>query len=105
VSLPVHLSPEASADLGAAAHWYERQHVGLGLAFLSAVDLAINSLGEWPRLGSIVEGLPDDLKVRRVAVSRFPYHLAYLVSSDRALVIAVAHDRRRPNYWRSRTET
>jgi len=33
--------PEASAELEEAARWYEAQRSGLGLAFLAAVDRAV----------------------------------------------------------------
>lgn len=46
----------------------------------------------------------DDLDVRRVPVSRFPYHLAYLVTPEEIHVLAVAHDRRRPIYWSGRVD-
>jgi hypothetical protein len=39
-----------------------------------------------------------------VPVSRFPYHVAYLVTTDQVHVVAIAHDRRRPIYWSARAE-
>ena len=38
----------------------------------------------------------------RAPISRFPYHVAYIVADDPARILAIAHDRRRPNYWASR---
>ena len=39
---------------------------------------------------------------RRAPVSRYPYHLAYLVADDEIHVLPVAHDHRRPTYWTGR---
>ena len=58
---------------------------------------------QWPDSGPLFEGLPAELLVRRVPVSRFPYYLAYLVTSDAIHVLAIAHERRRPGYWSGRT--
>lgn len=104
MSRKVQFFSEASAELEDAARWYEERHGGLGLAFLTAVDVAVESLVRSPLAGALLEGLPEDLNVRRVAVSRFPYHLAYLVTEDQVHVLAIAHDRRRPVYWSGRVE-
>ena len=104
MSRPVRFAPEASAELEDATRWYEQRHVGLGLAFLAAVDVALEFVARSPGAGSPVAELPEDLDVRRVPVSRFPYHLAYLATTDQVHVLAVAHDRRRPIYWSGRAE-
>jgi hypothetical protein len=33
-------------------------------------------------------------------VHNFPYHVVFLQLRDRISVLAIAHDRRRPGYWR-----
>lgn len=104
MSQPVRLAPEASAELEEAARWYERRHAGLGLAFLAAVDLTVESVVRWPGTGRKIDGLAEDLVVRRLPVGRFPYYVAYLVTEDQIQVLAIAHDRRRPFYWRSRAD-
>ena len=104
MSKAVTVHADAAAEVEAAAVWYDDQHDGLGLQFLAAVDRAIQHARAWPLSGTAVMGLPADLVVRRLPLSRFPYHLAYLVvGDDRIQILAVAHDHRRPGYWRSRT--
>jgi plasmid stabilization system protein ParE len=102
VSLPVRFSAEARSEFEDAAAWYEQQRPGLGYAFIDAVDATITLLVDWPLSGAPIDGLGADLEVRRAPVSRFPYHLAYLVADDHLRVLAVAHDRRRPRYWAAR---
>jgi len=70
--------------------------------FLEAVEATVQSVTSWPASGTRVEGLADALDVRRAPVSRYPYHLAYLVAHDEIHVLAVAHDHRRPTYWTGR---
>ena len=98
----VRIEPEAEAELGEAALWYENHRTGLGSDFLGRVDLALSRLNRWPRAGGAVPGLPVELDVRRVPVDRYPYHLIYLLATDVIRILAVAHDRRMPGYWRSR---
>jgi toxin ParE1/3/4 len=99
----VRFGPEASAELEDAAVWYEQRHPGLGLAFLAAVDAAVEPLVLWPCAGTLVGGL-EALGVQRVPVRRFPYHVAYLAREDGLHVLAIADDRRRPAYWSGRAE-
>jgi len=99
VSLPIEFAAEAEAELENAAEWYESQRPGYGQSFLTAVDDATEQCGRWPRSGQIVEDLPTEGEVRRAPIARFPFHIAYLVGDDHLLVLAVAHDRRRPGYW------
>lgn len=95
---PVTLHAEATAELEAAALWYD----GLGLQFLAAVDRTIQQAIAWPHAGVPVEGLASELLVRRAPVTRFPYHVAYLTTDDGIYVLAVSHDHRRPGYWKDR---
>jgi len=41
-----------------------------------------------------------DAGLRAVVLERFPFKVLYRVSSNVIVVVAVAHDRRRPGYWR-----
>jgi toxin ParE1/3/4 len=82
-----------------------RRREGLGLAFLAGVDQAVSSATRWPRAGSPIDIEDADAEVRRAPVARFPYYLAYLVADDVIHVLAVAHERRRPQYWTGRGGT
>jgi toxin ParE1/3/4 len=104
VSRKVLLAPEASSELHEAARWYEDRRSGVGLAFLAAVDRAMQQLAAWPESGTPAPGVPADLQVRRIPIPSFPYYLAYLVAADAIHVLAVAHVRRRPGYWNPRAK-
>lgn len=96
--------PEAAHELEAAALWYEAQRSGLGLAFLATVDRTVEHVTAWPDTGTPVAGVSASLAVRQTPVTRFPYRVVYMVAHEDLRVLAIAHDRRRPGYWRSRTE-
>ena len=64
----------------------------------AAVQRVLALLTRFPRLGQPVRG-----SVRRMMLSRFPYCIYYrLLTPDTLRVLAVAHNRRRPEYWASR---
>ena len=100
----VLFEPEASAELEEAARWDEAQRSGLGLTFLAAVDGAVAHTAAWPGSGISVPGVPVSLSVRLLPVSPIPSRIADLVASEELRVLAVAHTRRRPGSWRSRTQ-
>lgn len=99
---PFQTELEASAELDDAAVWYEDQRAGLGSEFLQAVDAALRLVEQWPHAGAPAPDVPLDLQVRRVPVTRFPYHVVYLETQTEIRILAFAHDSRRPGYWRSR---
>ena len=96
---PVRFHIEALAELEAEALYYEQHQPGLGFDFLTAVDAAIVRIATAPgRWQSAVHG------TRRVNLARFPYTLFYLDTPAAAIILAVAPQRRHPDYWRSRTK-
>lgn len=102
MSPSVRFEDEADAEYRAAGRWYEERRAGLGVEFFDAVDAALDQIVRLPRAGARVPRVPVDLPVRRAPVKRFPYHVIYLETKATIRVLAVAHDRRRPGYWKSR---
>ena len=89
--------PAAEAELQEASDWYEDHREGLGLDFLDAVRRKIFQVLENPQLWREFE------RTRRVLVGRFPYVLVYRETTpDEIEIIAVAHFKRRPQYWSRR---
>ena len=71
-------------------------------SFALAVDAALESSRRSPRTGQLVELKRSKAEVRRKAVEPYRYQVVYAVYADRILVLAVAHNSRRPLYWRQR---
>lgn len=96
--MKVLLHPEAAAELGEAASFYaEHAHKELGLAFIAEFERSINLLSDSPELGAVWRGA-----ARRLPLRRFPYSVIYRLSEGTIQVVAVAHQRRRPGYWKKR---
>lgn len=102
MNVRVWFEDEADAEYRAAGRWYEERRAGLGLEFFDEVDAVIAQVLELPRAGERVQQMPAELPVRRVAVKRFPYHVFYLEAPQELRILAVAHDRREPGYWKIR---
>lgn len=93
----VEFHPEAQAEFIAAARYFEAEAENLGVDFIDFVQRTSVRLLEFPE-----SGRPVTRRLRRVVVPRFLYGLLYRVEHDRIFIVAVAHPRRRPGYWRSR---
>jgi len=93
----VEFHPEAEAEFIAAAQHYERHAANLGIDFISAVERSYQRLLTFPESGHPFGG-----RVRRILIPGFPYGLLYHAEPDRIFIVAVAHVRRRPGYWRDR---
>jgi len=98
----VRFDEGASLDVDEAVGWYEAHEPGLGAEFLSEVDRAIAVLCDWPEAWALWPRSGARRKVRRFLLSRFPYAVAFQVRKGEIVVLAVAHHRRRPGYWRRR---
>ena len=95
--IPVQFHAEAEAELGAAASFYEARLVGLGSSFAAEVQATMGFIRTYPDAGS-----PLGRKLRKVVVKRFPYSVIYRHEDGCIYVVAVAHHRRHPGYWRMR---
>ncbi|HEX2894292.1 MAG TPA: type II toxin-antitoxin system RelE/ParE family toxin [Marmoricola sp.] len=98
----VHLHPEAAAELEETVVWYEQRHPGLGRRLLSAVDAAIEGIQLWPESAPAWSVSGSSGAIRRSAVRGFPYRIIYTVGEETIEVLALAHDKRKPGYWRDR---
>lgn len=77
--------------------YYEERKKGLGERFRLAVQAATTLAATHPKLGS-----PWKLRTRRVFPKEFKFSVVYRVEPEELVVLAVAHFRRRPTYWRRR---
>jgi plasmid stabilization system protein ParE len=84
-----------------AVRWYEEHRRGLGTELFEAVSATLAQIQEHPEIGATYH---FDRSIRRVRVPRFPYQVIYRLSpADPIIVLAFAHLKRRPNYWKGRT--
>jgi plasmid stabilization system protein ParE len=93
-SKPVEYLPGARLDVEDSAAWYEDQEPGIGEKFHAAVQLAEQKVRRSP-----LQGAPHRRNTRKWRVARFPHNLIYREEPDRIVVVAVAHSKRREDYW------
>jgi plasmid stabilization system protein ParE len=84
----------ARRELRRAVDWYDREAPGLGDELASEVERSLQEVIEYPDAGS-----PHLANTRRVLTRQFPYSVIYQSRGDEIVVIAVAHQRRRPDFW------
>jgi len=76
---------------------YAREGPHLGERFAQAVEAAVARALAFPLAGS-----PGLAKTRYVLVEKFPFSVFYRPERDGIVVFAVAHQARKPGYWRAR---
>src|SRR5581483_1901709 len=97
---PVILHPEAEAELEVSADFYEGRQPGLGEDFRAAVEEAVDQIRATPTAFSPYKGGP----ARRRLLRRFPFGVYYVERDQDIHVVAVADQRRRPDYWLDRLD-
>jgi plasmid stabilization system protein ParE len=87
----------AEAEINEAADFYDLESPGLGGVFLDEIQRAFQSIVDFPDAAPLIRGW-----VRKRVVTKFPYSLVYSTRGNEIRVLAVAHHKRRPFYWRGR---
>ena len=88
--------PEAARELSADVRYYDEKYPGRGQRFAEAVERTLALIMEFPLAFPVLYD-PD---IRSAKVVRFPYRIVYVVVASNIDVVAVAHAKRRPGYWR-----
>jgi plasmid stabilization system protein ParE len=91
------LLPAAKVDLQEAYDWYAARSARAALLFELAADHALHQVAQNPELSARC-----DARHRLHRIRRYPYSIIYRIEPGTVLVVAVAHGRRRPGYWRNR---
>lgn len=88
---------DAASEIEGDRAWYRERSESAEAGFLRELDHAIQQIADapaqWPRY---LAG------TRRYVFPTYPYSIVYFVEEDVIRVVAVAHDKRRPGYWRNR---
>jgi plasmid stabilization system protein ParE len=95
--IPVEIDAAALAEAVEAQEFYAAQRPGLGDEFAAELDKAMARIAAYPTVWP-----PFSDRTRRYLMDRFPYSVVYRLSGETARVVAVFHQHRRPEYWRSR---
>ena len=95
--LRIEFHPSAVDEAEGALQWYAERSPAAAKAFLHELDHALSQIlgapERWPRFTQ---------DTRRYQFRRFPFTLFFRVTQGTVQVLAVAHQRRKPGYWRDR---
>ena|SRR5689334_17943442 len=95
--MPVDYLPGARRDFDESFDWYAQRSALAAERFVSAIDAALLRIAAGPEQFALVDQLH-----RGCIVKRFPFRIIYRVESGRIVVVAIAHAKRRPNFWQHR---
>ena len=93
----VVLHEAALAEAQNAYDWYATQDLVAAEGFIDELDHAIEQIGTYPNSGAAHHS-----GTRRYVMRRFPFTVIYRDQETKIEVVAVAHGRRKPDYWKER---
>jgi plasmid stabilization system protein ParE len=94
----VEYHPGARTDHDQPFDWYAERSDRAALGFLAAVDEAIDRIVADP---NAFPAAPAGC--RFASLRRYPFRIVFRDDLSQILIVAVAHAKRRPNYWKKRT--
>jgi plasmid stabilization system protein ParE len=93
----IRIQSQAQEEINEAFEWYFQRSPGAAEAFLTEIGASMAQIASHPQMYP-----PYTKNTRRRVLSAFPYSLIFQEKDDSVLVVAVAHAKRRPGYWRGR---
>ncbi len=87
----------AQTEVDEAVAYFDEQRDGLGDRFEQDLAGTIRFLIEYPLTGKQLAP-----HIRKLRLRTFSYNIIYALDRDEIVIVAVAHHKRRPGYWRSR---
>jgi plasmid stabilization system protein ParE len=94
----IQIHPEAFCEEAeAATDWYAHRSRRAAERFLNELSRAIQQVSEHPERFPLFE-----FGTRRAVLRKFPYLIVFRETATSVEIVAVAHGRRRPGYWRDR---
>lgn len=95
--MSIRLLEPAQTELDEGIAWYAEQAPGLGDAFLIEAIKTLRLIEQFPQAWH-----PLTSEIRRCRLRRFPYSVVYTQDGPGILVLAIAHQHRKPDYWKNR---
>jgi plasmid stabilization system protein ParE len=93
----VAFHPKATRDVAEASDWYSQRSKRTSERFIFELDHVLHVISDHPELFETF-----GLGCRRALFRRFPYFVVYRFTAATIEVLAVAHAKRRPGFWRDR---
>lgn len=97
MSKELRFHPEARIEFRESAYLYRERNPQIAVTFRVSVSDGVRRILQSPLQ------CPQYLfGTRRCVLHTFPFSIVYLEQPETVIVIAVAHHKRRPGYWKSR---
>jgi plasmid stabilization system protein ParE len=93
----IDFHPEATSELEESANWYGERSRVAERGFLLGVESAIRKVENDPKRFPHL-----DARHQACSVEAYPFQIIFRDDGGRIFIIAVAHAKRRPGYWRDR---
>jgi plasmid stabilization system protein ParE len=93
----LRIHSQAQQEISEAFDWYFKRNSEVAAAFLTEIGTSLAQIASQPHLYPIYTK-----NTRRRVLVKFPYSVIFQEKDDIILVVAVAHAKRRPRYWRGR---
>jgi plasmid stabilization system protein ParE len=84
-------------EIEGADEWYLHRSLDASAVLIAAVSDSFDTVSQAPqRWPNYLHG------TRRFLLHRFPFAVIYLDDPEVATIVALAHDKRKPGYWKRR---
>lgn len=90
---------EAEEELNYSAQYYNKQASGLGFDFLEEIKKSLREIEKAPERWPYYRN-----NIHKFNTRQFPFSLYYKFEKDKdkIVIIAMAHQKRKPGYWKNR---
>jgi plasmid stabilization system protein ParE len=89
--------PEARIEFSEALGFYHEIDLELADRLNHEIARAIRTIVANPLIRRLRQNT-----WRRYNLNRFPYYLPYAIENDQIVILAIAHNSRKPGYWKNR---
>ena len=96
--LPINYLAKARQDFDESARWYAARSEIAAMRFVDAVDAAISQIASKSQSFPVV-----GRDHRECRVKGFPFRIIFRQLENQIVIVAVAHAKRRPNFWQGRS--
>ena len=87
----------ARLDFDESFDWYAQRSVRAAARFAAVVDAALETVAANPTQFARLDDIHWEFRLKK-----FPHRIVYRLVDNRVLVVAIAHAKRRPGYWKRR---
>ncbi len=91
--MKVEFLQEAYIEFKEAIDFYNYQNKKLGERFIKEIEKTINLIKIYPKIFSLYTK-----NTRKAVLSTFPYNIIYALEKESIVIIAVAHQHRKPKF-------